>query len=230
MKKMLKLATALLLPGSLMAAEPAVVIPFDGTPSVLKANGEKIAEGGMIGQLEYVDGMKGKALVVDGKPAAFLVRDLSENDFREGTVSFFFRPNWERKDGKAHYLFQTGKWRSEFFLVFVKDARGQLELSVCTPKQRQVFVKNADLQPGKWVHFAFSWNVAKGECVIYIDGKPAARTVREEWKDGSYSFKAPWNIQLGRNVNEPAGGAYDNLKIYNRQLSDAEILADFSGK
>ena len=112
----------------------------------------------------------------------------------------------------------------------MKDARGQLELSVCTPKQRQVFVKNADLQPGKWVHFAFSWNVAKGECVIYIDGKAAARTVREEWKDGSYSFKAPWKIQLGRNVNEPAGGAYDNLKIYNRQLSDAEILADFSGK
>ena len=66
--------------------------------------------------------------------------------------------------------------------------------------------------------------------MIYIDGKPAARTVREEWKDGSYSFKAPWNIQLGRNVNEPAGGAYDNLKIYNRQLSDAEILADSSGK
>ena len=63
-----------------------------------------------------------------------------------------------------------------------------------------------------------------------LDGKAAARTVREEWKDGSYSFKAPWKIQLGRNVNEPAGGAYDNLKIYNRQLSDAEILADFSGK
>ena len=27
-----------------------------------------------------------------------------------------------------------------------------------------------------------------------------------------------------------AGVAYDNLKIYNRQLSDAEILADSSGK
>lgn len=230
MKKMLKLATALLVPGSLMAADPAALIPFDGTPAVLKADGGKIAEGGMIGQLEYVDGMKGKALVVDGKPAAFLVRDLSENDFREGTVSFFFRPNWERKDGKAHYLFQTGKWRSEFFLVFVKDERGQMELSVCTPKQRQVFVKNADLQPGKWVHLAFSWNTAKGEGVIYINGKPAARTVREDWKEGSYSFKAPWNIQLGRNANEPAGGAYDNLKIYNRQLSDAEILADSAEK
>ena len=91
-------------------------------------------------------------------------------------------------------------------------------------------MKNADLQPGKWVHLAFSWNTAKGEGVIYINGKPAARTVREDWKEGSCSFKAPWNIQLGRNANEPAGGAYDNLKIYNRQLSDAEILADSAEK
>ena len=159
---------------------------------------------------------------------------LPELNAREGTVSFFFRPNWERKDGKSYYLFQAGKWRSDFFLIFVKDARGQLELSVCTPKQRQLFVKNPDLKAGKWVHITFSWNLAKGEQAIYLDGKPAARKSQADWKEPGYSFNGSWDVWLGKGGSdrfkaEVAEGAFDSLKIYDVQLSDNEVLADFLG-
>ena len=235
---MTTLAAALLAPCCLMAAFPKVIVPFDENPTVFNGRGEPCGLAVVSGKSNYVDGVDGKALAVQriayDQVTAVNLNKLPELNAREGTVSFFFRPNWERKDGKSYYLFQAGKWRSDFFLIFVKDARGQLELSVCTPKQRQLFVKNPDLKAGKWVHITFSWNLAKGEQAIYLDGKPAARKSQADWKEPGYSFNGSWDVWLGKGGSdrfkaEVAEGAFDSLKIYDVQLSDNEVLADFLG-
>ncbi|HBJ96985.1 MAG TPA: hypothetical protein DDZ11_11500, partial [Lentisphaeria bacterium] len=237
--KLFQLVALCLIPGSLLAAEPRVIAPFDGSPALFDASGKPIGIAALsgAGQVSYIDGVEGKALEVRrlayDQVTAVNFNKLPELDGREGTVSFFFRPNWEMNDGESRRLFEAGRFRSPFYLYFIKTKSGHLELSVCTPQQHQVLAK-ASLKRGKWVHLAFSWSIPKGEVAIYVDGKLAGHRALEAWKESAYSSKAPWNAWLGtgggdRFKAKVAEGAYDNLKIYDTRLSDAEVLADFLG-
>ena len=131
-------------------------------------------------------------------------------------------------DGRSHRLFEAGRFLSDFYLYFVKTKSGRLELSVCAPEQLQVIVDDV-LNAKQWVHLAISWSIPKGEAVIYINGKEAGRKTLESWKKADYVSDAPWNILLGT-ANAPADGAYDSLKLYNKQLSGGEVAADARAK
>ena len=237
--KFFQLVALCLIPGCLLAAEPRVIAPFDGSPALFDGSGKPIGIAALAGAgpVSYTGGVDGKALEVRrlayDQVTAVNFNKLPELDGREGTVSFFFRPNWEMNDGESRRLFEAGRFGSPFYLYFIKTKSGHLELSVCTPQQHQVLAK-ASLKRKKWVHLAFSWSIPNGEVAIYVDGKLAGHRALEAWKERAYSSKAPWNAWLGtgggdRFKAKVAEGAYDNLKIYDTRLSDAEVLADFLG-
>ena len=222
-----KLTALLALPlfsAGVFAASPDARIPFDGSAAIFGPDGKEIAQC-TVSAPEYVDGVSGKAL---NAQTPVRLPEFPGFEKREGAVSFFFRPDWEMNDGRSHRLFEAGRFLSDFYLYFVKTKSGRLELSVCAPEQLQVIVDDV-LNAKQWVHLAFSWSIPKGEAVIYINGKEAGRKTLESWKKADYVSDAPWNILLGT-ANAPADGAYDSLKLYNKQLSGDEVAADARAK
>ena len=222
-----KLTALLALPlfsAGVFAVTPDARIPFDGSAAIFGPDGKEIAQC-TVSAPEYVDGVSGKAL---NAQTPVRLPEFPGFEKREGAVSFFFRPDWEMNDGRSHRLFEAGRFLSDFYLYFVKTKSGHLELSVCAPEQLQVIVDDV-LNAKQWVHLAFSWSIPKGEAVIYINGKEAGRKTLESWEKADYVSDAPWNILLGT-ANAPADGAYDSLKLYNKQLSGGEVAADARAK
>ncbi len=232
----LLLLMAGMLPFIVPGAEAFCTFPFDESLSGFGPNGEFLARA-VSGKMEFVEGVSGKALDVKrfayDQVGALQLSGLPPMECREGTVCFFFRPNWNAKDPGERWLFRGGVWKSPFYCHFLKPSPGKLELSVFAPRQLQVLVGNP-LTAGKWVHLAFSWNLPRGEVAIYIDGKEAGKKIFEERKIPGYRFKTSLNAWLGKGGNdrftaEVAEGAFDQLKIFEKQLSAQEILSEYLG-
>ena len=150
MKWLLLSLCPFLLPG----AEALFFLPFDGTPDVAGPKGEKYSPAMIFGRNTYVDGVSGKALLVRrhayDQVTAVNLNKLPEMEWREGTVSFFFRPEWNGSDPGTRWLFSAEK-NNNLRIYFIKDKPNGLELSVCTDGlQRQILVKNP-LKAGKFV-------------------------------------------------------------------------------
>ena len=226
-----------MLPLIVSGVEPFCTFPFDDSLSGFGPKGAFLTQAFSPGKIEFVEGVSGKALDVRrfayDQVGSLQVKELPPAECREGTVSFFFRPNWNGKDSGSRWIFRGGVWKSPFYCHFLKPSLGKFELSVCAPKQLQLIVENP-LTAGKWVHLAFSWNLAKGEIAVYINGKEAGRKVFEEKRNPEYSFKTSWSAWLGKGGSdrftaEVAEGAFDNLKFFDRQLSGQEILSEYLG-
>ncbi len=222
-----KLSALLALPllsAGVFAATPSAQLPFDGSAAIFNSDGKEIARC-PVSAPEYVDGVSGKAL---NAQTPVRLPEFPGFEKREGTVSFFFRPDWEMNDGRSHRLFEAGRFQSDFYLYFVKTKSGRLELSVCAPEQLQLIVDDV-LNAKQWVHLAFSWSIPKGEAVIYINGKAAGRKALDSWKKADYSSPSPSDIRLGT-ASAPADGAYDSMKFYSTPLFASDIEADSRAK
>jgi len=221
----------------LSPAAPQFYLPLDGTADVVGPNGERCHAAQVSGSPRYVDGVNGRALEIRryayDQATTLNMNRLPEMECREGTVSFFFKPEWDGAAPGGHWLVYGYK-PEQFRFYFIKPKNtGGLELSVCAPDQRQLIVKTP-LKAGKWVHLAFSWSIPKGEVAVYVDGRPAGKRSEEKWKKPDFRLKTALNIWLGKAGSdrfkaEVGGGAYDDIRIYDRQLSDDEILAEAIG-
>ncbi len=233
MKWLLLSLCPFLLPG----AEARFFLPFDGTPDVAGPKGEKYSPAMIFGRNTYVDGVSGKALLVRrhayDQVTAVNLNKLPEMEWREGTVSFFFRPEWNGSDPGTRWLFHATK-NNKLRIYFIKNKPDGLELSVCTDGfQRQILVKNP-LKAGKWVHLAFSWSIPEGKSAVYLDGKPLGRKSDEKWKNSNLRIPCSPSVWLGKSTSdrfkaEVGEGAYDNLRIYDRFLEENEILTEALG-
>ena len=237
MKRAMKCFLLSLCPFLLSATEARFFLPFDGTPDVAGSKGEKYSPAMIFGRNSYVDGVSGKALLVRrhayDQVTTVNLNKLPEMEWREGTVSFFFRPEWNGGDPGSRWLFYAVQ-NNNLRIYFIKNKSGGLELSVCADGvQRQLLVKNP-LKAGKWVHLAFSWSIPEGKAAVYLDGKPLRKKSLEKWKNPGLQLKCSPAVWLGKNSSdrfkaEVAEGAFDNLRIYDRCLEDNEILAEALG-
>jgi len=225
----------LLVSVGLHAAEPRFYLPLDGNGNIISPDGEKMGAANITGASDYVDGINGKAL--DGRQAydqvtALNIGSLPSMAVREGTVSFWFRPEWNAGEREEKCLFYS--WNDPQFRFFlVKPKADTLEFSVFAPNQLQVIVKNSQ-KAKEWVHLAVRWSVPKGEVAIFINGKCAGRNVKEEWKKASYDAKSSLNLWFGKGGSDRfkaivGDGAYDDFRIYDKQLSDNEIQVEALG-
>ena len=88
-------------------------------------------------------------------------------------------------------------------------------------------VKSAkDMPPGEWVHLAGTYNNA--EIKLYVDG----RLVKSDALAVPFQFQDQNPLVIGGNSNNECKswvdcfyGLLDEVRLYNRPLSDAEILA-----
>lgn len=190
--------------------------PFDGSTDALLAGGDHRAMNPGL-HFAYTDGRVGKALQVSEKnkstaPEYHALNNLSET---QGTVAFWFKPEWNASDPIPEPW--TNRWfissRAEhgrfYFFCLRSVIAFDYYLKVATPHWRK----------NHWYHVALSWD--RSGATLYLDGRSAGRT----------NLKAGWNhdLRLGESFTVgsyqtfPAGGAIDELGIWRRPLSPAEI-------
>lgn len=223
------------LPLFLSAAEPVFYVPLDGTANILGKKGNKIAAGIVRGTADYQPGVIGQALDVkrqayDQVTTATFTR-LPEHDTGDGTIAFWFKPHWKETDPEQYPII-TGRddaWKFRFYLLKLKN--GMIELSVCVPGQVQILKKNL-FKEEEWAHVAFSWNRARNEARLYINGKEVGCQTRPE----AYQ-KLPLqklNFFCGTENTDRfkatvGNGVYDEIKYFDRTLDASEIFMIASG-
>ena len=157
---------------------------------------------------------------------------------REGTLSFFWR-SAEPFTETAFPIFRVSfADHTSWDMVWLRiDYNGQGFDAFVTDNNLarvRVSIKEKELPaPDAWTHFALSWDETRG-IRFYINGQERARrdtTVTLETgldQFGPHSrIISPYQVQSAYNMQR--GGDIDELRIYGKMLSGAEIAALASG-
>ena len=151
---------------------------------------------------------------------------------QRGTLSFFWRAR-EPLDETAFPVFRVGyadhsswdmvwlriDWNGHGFDAFVTDVNlGRTRVSVRLPQIPG---------PGQWIHLALAWDETSG-IRFYIDGKLAATKRATGLFDTALDQFGPHSRIIGpagveSSYSYDRGGDIDELRIYDRMLSDENI-------
>ncbi len=97
----------------------------------------------------------------------------------------------------------------------------------------KVSTKKSVLQPDRWHHVLVTYDGSKlaGGVVIYIDGERQPIDVLADSLKHKGGIRHSKPLLIGRRDTEAefAGGQMDDVRIYNRRLSDADVLAIYLG-
>jgi len=158
---------------------------------------------------------------------------------QRGTLSFFWRSR-EPVGPTAFPLFRVGYAdHSSWDMVWLRiDYNGDsgfdaFVTDASLARTRVSYRMPAFPAPGQWVHVALSWDETQG-IRFYVNGRVAAR------RDGTAIFDAaldqfgphqrivsPYQVQSAYNFVR--GGDIDELRIYDRMLSDENVTALAAG-
>jgi hypothetical protein len=77
--------------------------------------------------------------------------------------------------------------------------------------------------PNNWYHVAFVWDLGMGQTQLYVDG---VRRVIGTLTDGGWVDPDPTlNLAGGHKGNIKGNGIWDEVRVYDRALSDEEVAA-----
>lgn len=151
---------------------------------------------------------------------------------QHGTLSFFWRSRFP-VDETAFPVFRVGyadhsswdmvwlriDWNGHGFDAFVTDINlGRTRVSVKLPE---------DPRPDQWIHLALAWDETSG-IRFYINGKLAATKRATGLFDAALDQFGPHSRLIGptgveSSYNFDRGGDIDELRIYDRMLSDQNV-------
>lgn len=231
MKNFLNLLTVSL-PLFLGAVNPVFYMPLDDSADVIGPEGKTVAAGDVRGKAEYQPGRVGKALDVrrhaHDQVTTVKFQKMPAVDCNNGTVSFWFKPHWDETDSAKHVILNArdSRWKFRFYLLKNKD---YIELSVCSPGQVQVLQKKDLLKAEEWAHVAFTWEQSTGTVRLFVNGSKIGEKILP---DAFKHFEEPVSVIyfLGEEKSDPVktivgDGLYDEIKIFDKPLSEAEIAA-----
>ena len=84
----------------------------------------------------------------------------------------------------------------------------------------------------QWVHVAFTWDHSDGGlCKLYVDGEEIGGYLDQQaLEDPLVPYDIPWIIGGMPHQSRFFAGVMDEVRIYDRRLSDAEIKRNFGVK
>jgi hypothetical protein len=171
------------------------------------------------GAVTYAPGAVGSSMVADGAPATYMSAPTTVDTSASFSVSAWVR--LDRQAGNAVVAEQRGTKAAGFGLhyhavnktwVFVlpgADVDDQAQTSwyfVESPLPAAV---------GTWTHLAGTYDGATRQLTLYVDGEPAGTAVRQ----------TPWHASGPVQVGRLFDGALDEVAMYDRVLSPAEVRA-----
>ncbi|MCK4624278.1 MAG: right-handed parallel beta-helix repeat-containing protein [Phycisphaerae bacterium] len=182
-----------------------------------------------------VEGKVGKALGFDG------VDDLVEvphNDSliarEEITIEAWVKPDYQKKAVQGHtgIAGKAHRWDTGYLLAFYNIRGGYRPWlaygTICegNPKRKSVNFSREGKKFGSWVHLAATRDF-HGNVKTYIDGEQTNAVSTDPVKE-VIAGSERGAFRMGYYANgRPFKGIIDEVRIYNRALSPAEIKADF---
>jgi hypothetical protein len=185
-------------------------------------------DGVIAGEIKWIDGVSGKALMINGKYGTVVSEKCEEMNNKKITVMFWIKPVKWAKDGN---IIVNKGWAGGWGI----DPRyygENIHLCACIDKKRKDAYVKTSFPMGKWSHIAFSYDgktmrlfvngverkvvsVEKEHGKSNIDGwKPKGSFCGELNSDGAF-------LQIGGLSQNVSG--IDELKIFSRPLGAAEI-------
>jgi hypothetical protein len=169
----------------------------------------------------YVAGLAGQAFQVDGVGDAMLVEPPGAVDIGAGngmTMEFWVKPDllnnvplFEWNTGTA-FAAHTWMWTSASLLLNLVDTNGS---------SHSLTTAGNFFTAGQWVHVGIVYDRLAGRCRIYRNG-----TLSLDQVVGSFRVNTTTRLYFGRRISDGSPrykGAYDEVTLYNRALTGAEI-------
>lgn len=203
------------------------------------ARGSKAAE---VKGARLVDGGQwGRALDLHGGVSlSFDVRDNLK--MSAGTLSFWLKPSWDPAtpgshallsmgldgDPSGYFVLSQGWWETgggAGRLYFVLDNQAYMHAS------SPVFAAMGE-HLREWHQVVLTWHEGKpGSVFLYVDGEPAASTVRQcQLRQPRTRLFLGSDAPTGMGAQRPAEALLDELVIYDRELTRAEVAAAYQAQ
>jgi len=197
--------------------------PFDGSLQPAVARGDPNPLTGAKKPM-FTEGVIGKALIA-GDPGVLPSYAVKGNiNYRQGSLALWLKPlNWSAGDAQQHiYMRIPGRW------LFYHYWEGGTTCFYWMRGSRILWGVSGYISPrtGQWNHYAITWD--SGKCTIYHNGKYYAH--RNDMPDNILPWDQPETnrFSIADNAWTKGGNnrtAFDELMIFNRPLSDVEIMS-----
>lgn len=165
----------------------------------------------------YSEGIDDKSISLSNKNE-YVQISTNELSVSAGTLSLWAFP--KKFDGTNSYIFghtTIPAWKNRIQL-YVDDSKGLLNLGLGDSHTKKINIYDLDID--KWYHIVLTWDGT--DYKVYINGNLEA--------SGTYSGLSTFNsiADVGNNGNpadrsEGFNGLIDELKIYNKTLTEQEI-------
>lgn len=222
----LLLLSIICLPSLGMAAEgPILTFPADGT-LVAKDGSGNSAYGscGNPGALRFVEGRRGQGVYVSERDTISL--PLESFNPKEGTLSFWFRPDWSpnnytpqimfeiHADPAYRMMFRKG-WTSPDTCYMLVGQTGDFAMAFGS---HNLFTANT------WRHYALRWSADLGKIQLVVDGDARGESGRTRM--GRFKCDTAGPIKATLLLRGWSRGAYDEVKVFSRYLPLDDLVKE----
>jgi len=168
------------------------------------------------------DAIEGDAKSFDGTDdyMSFGSDFLSLSQGTDWSVSFWFKLDSTQTDQYLFSAWDSSNSNSEFSIYY----NGNLLSAIVQDDGSSFQSAQIDLfnKIGSWVHYSSVFDSTNSTISIYLNG--AKVDTNTAW-DGTYNnTSADWRIGLASDGTYPVDGKIDDVRIYDRALSDREVF------
>ncbi|GGS40572.1 sialidase family protein [Streptomyces violaceus] len=185
----------------------------------------------VLGGAGRTTGVRGGALSFDGTDDAVRLPYRSRLPLGEGdfTASLFFR--YTATTGEQPFLWMGGIGSTQPQIWLRGEPASDRVRALITTRSGATTVRSASVwtagahNDGRWHHMAL--RRGGGKLTLFLDGKPLTTTD----VPGSVSRNSPFGVHVGQRTDSRAflSGAIDDVRVWNRALSDEELASGASG-
>jgi hypothetical protein len=188
--------------------------PLDGSGEDAVGNNDATLQGGAV----YGPGKNGQGLALNGSGHADTGAALLDTS-KNYTASAWVKLN--KADGSFQtFVSQDGDRDSAFFLQYSgQDQR----FAMSFPGIRALSPTKPN--PGQWYHVTGVRDVVKGELRLYVDGQQVAAKSACTLDSSSTGNTVIGRAKFGGNQVDFLDGTIDQVHLYDRALTDAEVQA-----
>ncbi len=199
--------------------------PAEGTLTLADGAAASIYRGTAT-SLRFVEGREGQG--VQPPPGNSLSIPVPNLNLAEGTLSFWFRPDWSDPCYQHSILAELlvgDAWQLRWRYGYSHIPTGCYVTLDTGPTWTGSPVSGSFYSPshnlfsgGEWRHYALRWSAERAEIEMVVDGDTSGR------RRGRYAcdLKEPKAAILL--LNGEVNGAYDEIRIYDRWLDDTALI------
>ena len=201
---------------------------FDGSANAVKSIGDPKGVSQFKNQLQFTAGVRDRGLRIgrseDGKNKfAVFYKGLKNINHKQGTISFWIKPEDWNPTSKDFAIFVTGLKKGGQFFIYKYQGNSIRFHIKDDDKTSNSIVNNNAWEKGKWYYLTTTWNPQMQQ--LYINGKLMSTVKRPKDPDQPYTAlivgSRNWAVEKGYSI-------IDELKIFNRVLSQAEIEKEYA--